>query len=114
MSAEQFAAESAEDDASYQPLLPLIGIPGINRSAWMKWLSRPDSIGQDVVRSDGSVRGSANNLVDAFMVEPNGDAARRDEHGHAVSNHQGTRMIDLEPLPPVQFDREHLKWLPLD
>src|SRR5665213_410768 len=52
-------------------------------------------------------------LADAFMVEPDRDAARRDEHGNAVADYNRSRMIDLKPVSTGQLHREYLEWFSL-
>jgi hypothetical protein len=43
-------------------------------------------------------------LVDTFVVEPDGDPAWRKEDGNSVTMHQGARVINLEPLPPMKLN----------
>ena len=46
------------------------------------------------------VRRCANYLVDALVIKPDRDTARRKKNSHAVTDHERLRVIHLESLPP--------------
>lgn len=48
------------------------------------------------------------------MIEPNGYASGRNENGNTITHNNGTGMIDLKSLTPVQFHGEDLKRGSLD
>jgi hypothetical protein len=50
--------------------------------------------------------GRANKLTNAVMVEPDRNAAGRNEYGHPVTNNQRSRPIDLKPVAAIQLYRK--------
>jgi PTS system fructose-specific IIA component/PTS system nitrogen regulatory IIA component len=56
-------------------------------------------------RSFGRVQ-RADDLGDVVVIEPDGHPARGEKDGHAVADNQRSGVIDLKPLPAVQFDCE--------
>src|SRR5207245_1182318 len=61
------------------------------------------------IRSESGISGRIDNLTDAFVIKPDRDAPRSNEHGNAVAVDRGARMIDLEALTAVQFNCEDAK-----
>jgi len=57
------------------------------------------------------VRWGIDELIDALMIEKNGDAARREKNGCTVLECRGARIVDLVALASVQLHKERLERL---
>jgi hypothetical protein len=47
------------------------------------------------------------------MVEPDWLSARCKKHRDTIANYHRLGMVNLESVSTVQFNREHVKWLPV-
>ena len=91
-SSEREMLASSGSSGAWRVMVPSVSTRPVN----MKLAS---SVGRVCRRSD--------DLIDALVVEPIGDAAGGHKHRHAIANDESIRMVDLKALAAMQLYGKH-------